>query len=142
MINNHTQYPNLIILDVREQYEYDESHLHNATLIPLGDIDTRYTELTPYNETGILVYCRTGGRSAVASANLADNHNFTNIYNMDGGITDWINAGYPVWTGNDGQGQPTIEFSFTLFVMVLFGMITILLIYYKKLGKINNQQIT
>lgn len=132
MINNNTQYPNLLILDVREQYEYDESHLHDAILIPLGDIDARYTELIPYNETGILVYCRTGGRSAVASANLADNHNFTNIYNMDGGITDWIAAGYPVWPDDTGNGQPNFDFSLTIFIMVLFGTMGIILVYYKK----------
>ena len=142
MINNHTQYPNLFILDVREQYEYDESHLHNAILIPLGDIDSRINELEPYKGTEILVYCRTGGRSRVASENLADNHNFTKIYNMLGGITDWIDAGYPVWTSDNGQGQPTIGFSFTFFVMMLFGMITNLLMYYKKHGfnkKINEK---
>ncbi|GAH04586.1 unnamed protein product [marine sediment metagenome] len=45
MINNNTQYPDLLILDVREQSEYDESHLYNATLIPLGQIDSRISEL-------------------------------------------------------------------------------------------------
>ena len=52
---NHTQYPNLLILDVREQHEYNESHLHNATLIPLGEINTRISELEPYNNTEIIV---------------------------------------------------------------------------------------
>ena len=45
MINNHTQYPNLIILDVREQSEYDENHLHNATLIPRGELDAKISQL-------------------------------------------------------------------------------------------------
>ncbi|MFW9881258.1 MAG: rhodanese-like domain-containing protein [Candidatus Thorarchaeota archaeon] len=132
MINNHTLYPDLLILDVREQYEYDENHLYNAMLIPLGDIDTRYTELIPYNDTGILVYCRTGGRSAVASENLAVNHNFTKIYNMLGGIIDWIAAGYPVWIGDNGEGQSSIGFSLTLFIIVIFGTMGIILIHYKK----------
>ncbi|MFX1312162.1 MAG: rhodanese-like domain-containing protein [Promethearchaeota archaeon] len=132
MINNHTQYPNLLILDVRSQSEYDESHLYNATLIPHDEIDARISELEPYKNTEIIVYCRSGSRSAIASQNLASTHNFTKIYNMEGGITEWIIAGYPVWRNDNGSEQPDIGFSLTFFIMILFGTITILLIYYKK----------
>lgn len=134
MTNNHTQYPNLLILDVREQSEYDENHLVNATLIPIGEINARIDELEPYNETEILVYCRSGARSASASQNLAAVHNFTKIFNMLGGITDWIAADYPVWTPDNGQEQPTIGFSFTTFIIILFGAIGVALMYYKKHG--------
>ena len=96
MINNNTLYPDLLILDVREQWEYDENHLYNATLIPLGEIDSRINELEPYKNIEIIVYCMSGSRSAMASQNLDDNHNFTKIYNMLGGINAWIGAGYPV----------------------------------------------
>jgi rhodanese-related sulfurtransferase len=132
MINNHTQYPNLIILDVREKYEYDLSHLHNATLIPLGEISDRIDELEPYNETEIVVYCRSGARSASASQNLAGNHNFTKIFNMEGGINAWIDAGYPVIEGN--IVLPPIDFSFTPFIIILLGTITVLILYIKKRG--------
>ena len=130
MINNNTQYPNLIILDVREKSEYDLSHLHNATLIPLGEIDSRIGELDQYNDTEIIVYCMAGSRSTSASLNLAGNHNFTKIFNMLEGITAWIDAGYPVWTGN--TTQPSISYSFTPFILILFGTIAILILYYKK----------
>ncbi|MHA2008375.1 MAG: rhodanese-like domain-containing protein [Promethearchaeota archaeon] len=132
MINNHTQYPNLIILDVREQFEYDESHIHNATLIPRGEIDARISELNSYKDTEILVYCRTGGRSAMASQNLADNHNFTKIFNMLGGITDWIDAGYPVWTIGAVPGDNSIGFSFTFFTITLMGLVLTLLIFLRR----------
>lgn len=132
MTNNHTQYPNLLILDVREQHEYDDGHLYNATLIPLGEIDARIDELEPYNETEILVYCRTGARSAMASQNLAWYHNFTKIFNMLGGITDWIATGYPVWPPDNGQEQPTLDFPFNVFIIVLFGTMGIVLFSYKK----------
>jgi len=130
MINNHTQYPNLRILDVRTQNEYDESHLYNATLIPHDEINSRISELEPYNNTEIIVYCRSGSRSAIASQNLADNHGFTKIYNMLEGITEWIIAGYPVW--RNGLEQPSIGFSLTFFIIALFGTMTILIIHYKK----------
>ena len=130
MINNNTQYPDLLILDVREQSEYDEIHLYNATLIPLGQIDSRISELMPYNDTEIIVYCRTGARGATASQNLAGNHNFTKIFNMDGAITAWIAAGYPVERGSNAN--PTIDFSLGIYLMILFGTIGLLLIYFKK----------
>ena len=132
MINNHTQYPNLLILDVREQNEYDESHLYNATLIPRLQINSSISELMPYNDTEIIVYCASGGRSAMASENLADNHNFTKIFNIEGGITAWIAAGYPVWTINNLP--PSIDFSFTPFILILFGTISVLIFYNKKRG--------
>lgn len=138
MINNNTLYPNLIILDVREQYEYDESHLYNATLIPRLEIDGRIGELLPYNDTEIIVYCRTGVRSAMASQNLAGNHNFTKIYNMLGGINSWVSADFPVWTpedgtnGSNGQLQPTIGISLNFFFVILVGTFLIVLVFEKK----------
>lgn len=107
MINNNTLYPALLVLDVREQWEYNENHLYNATLIPLGDIDSRINELAPYNNTEIIVYCMSGSRSAIASQNLADDHNFTKIYNMLGGINAWIGTGYPV------ENETTQSFTYT-----------------------------
>lgn len=134
MVSNKTLYPDLVILDVREQWEYDVSHLHNATLVPLGEIDARISELQPYNETEILVYCRSGSRSAQASQNLAGNHNFTKIFNMLGGINDWISAAYPVWTNENISGTPTIKFSIVIFTWILIGTISFIAIYYKKRG--------
>jgi len=135
MINNKTLYPNLLILDVREQYEYDESHLYNATLIPRLEIDGRITELLPYNDTEIIVYSMTGDKSALASQNLAENHNFTKIYNMLGGINGWISGGFPVWTpedGTNGQSQPTIGISLNFFFVILIGTVLFVILYAKK----------
>ncbi|KKK44049.1 hypothetical protein LCGC14_1110640 [marine sediment metagenome] len=130
MINNYTQYPNLIILDVREQSEYDVNHLHNAISIPLGEIDANISKLEPYNDIEIIVYCVTGIRSAMASENLAVNHNFTKIFNMEGGINAWITAGYPVWTASGGA--PTIGFSNILIVIALLGLCSVMILYFKK----------
>lgn len=85
--------PNLVILDVRSQGEYDSGHLQNATLIPVTELASRLGELD--RQKDILVYCGSGGRSATASQTLVDN-GFPSVYNMLGGITSWKNAGY--WT--------------------------------------------
>jgi rhodanese-related sulfurtransferase len=114
MIEDKILYPNLIILDVREQWEYDENHLCDSILIPTSEINARIDELEPYKDSEIIVYCSSGSRSTQASQNLADNHNFTKIYNMQGGIVAWISAGYEVC---DSQSQPSISFSGVFFLV-------------------------
>jgi rhodanese-related sulfurtransferase len=104
-------FPDLAILDVRNQSEYDINHLYNAILIPLHELETRIGELAAYINTEIIIYCGLGGRSEIASGILADN-GFTKVYNMLGGITAWIESEYPVYatyhnvtvdiTGNNG----------------------------------------
>ncbi len=83
----------VFILDVRTREEYNESHINGSTLIPVQELDIRFKELP--RDKKILVYCRTGGRSVIASEILVKN-GFTQIYNMQGGITGWKNAGYEV----------------------------------------------
>jgi len=86
--------PSLVILDVRNQSEYDSGHIRNAKLIPFSELEARLGELKKSDE--ILVYCRTGERSSAASKILVDN-GFLHVYNMIGGITEWINAGHPIY---------------------------------------------
>ncbi len=77
----------VIILDVREQYEYDAGHIENSVLLPLSEIATRAEEVLPNKEAIILVYCRSGNRSKQGSMILAE-LGYTNIYEF-GGITTW-----------------------------------------------------
>lgn len=84
----------VVILDVRTQAEYDSGHIRNAKLIPSTELPGRLNELN--KNDSILVYCKSGGRSGPASQTLTDN-GFLHVYNMVGGITAWIAAGYPVF---------------------------------------------
>lgn len=81
------------LLDVRTQEEYDAGHISGSTLIPVEVIGTRLDEIP--KDRKILVYCRSGRRSADASQILIDN-GFKQVYNMKGGINEWTNAGYEV----------------------------------------------
>ena len=81
----------VFILDVRTREEYNESHINGSILIPVKELDIRFKELP--RDKKILVYCRTGIRSVTASEILVKN-GFNQIYNMQGGITAWKNAGY------------------------------------------------
>ena len=77
-----------IILDVREQEEYDAGHIPDAILLPVGMIDEDTAEGTiPEKDTVVLVYCRSGNRSKTASQALAE-LGYTQIYEF-GGINDW-----------------------------------------------------
>ena len=129
MINNNTLYPNLIVLDVRDQSEYDANHICDATLIPLSELVSRLNELEPYNETEIIVYCLSGIRSVSGSQILVDN-GFTKIYNMLGGISGWISAGYE--TCSVENGQSTISFTFNIFFIGFLGASLIITLYLMK----------
>jgi len=80
-------------LDVRTPEEYQAGHIPGATLIPLNELASRTGEL-PVGEP-ILIYCRSGNRSMQAM-NLLGDAGFKGLTSMDGGITAWISAGYPV----------------------------------------------
>ena len=85
--------PDLVILDVRTASEYEEGHIEGAVNIPVQELSARFDELS--SEVELLVYCRTGNRSAQA-VDILEDVGFTKIYHMDAGITGWIEAGYPV----------------------------------------------
>ncbi|MFX1269369.1 MAG: rhodanese-like domain-containing protein, partial [Promethearchaeota archaeon] len=95
MIYNKTLYPDLLALDVRSQSEYDSGHICNATLIPHTQLESRISELEPYKDTEIVVYCGSGVRS-VTACNILDSHDFTKVFNMLGGMSAWNSEGYEV----------------------------------------------
>ena len=78
----------VIVLDVREQSEYDSGHIPGAVLLPVGSIDEETaTAVIPEKDSTVLVYCRSGNRSKTASSTLAG-LGYTNIYEF-GGINTW-----------------------------------------------------
>ena len=78
----------VIILDVREQYEYDEKHIPEAVLLPVGSIDKdSAAAVIPALDSTVLVYCRSGNRSKTASETLAE-LGYTAVYEF-GGINTW-----------------------------------------------------
>lgn len=78
----------VVVLDVREQYEFDAGHITGAVLLPVGAIteDTAAAVIDDL-DTVVLVYCRSGNRSKTASQALVD-LGYTNIYEF-GGINTW-----------------------------------------------------
>ena len=76
-----------IILDTREQDEFDEGHIPGAILIPYTEIENRAKEMLPDKDKLILVYCRSGRRSKIAAESLSK-LGYTNVKEF-GGIIDW-----------------------------------------------------
>ena len=78
----------VIVLDVREQYEFDAGHIPGAVLLPVGTITkTTAAAVIPKPDSVVLVYCRSGNRSKTASKALVD-LGYTNVYEF-GGINTW-----------------------------------------------------
>ena len=76
-----------IIIDARTEEEFAEGHIKNAILIPEYEIATRAEKELPDKEQLILVYCRSGRRSKIASEELVK-LGYTNVKEF-GGIIDW-----------------------------------------------------
>lgn len=77
------------IIDVREQKEFDYARIPNSTLIPLGHVINRMSEIDPNRET--VVHCKMGGRSAKAIELLRGAGFSGDLANLQGGITAWSN---------------------------------------------------
>lgn len=80
-----------ILLDVRTQEEYDEGHIEGSILIPYTEIEQLAPQKLPDKDATVLVYCRSGRRSAIAAQALAD-MGYTHVLDM-GGIQDWPYGG-------------------------------------------------
>ena len=76
----------LHLIDVREPHEWDICHIEGATLIPLGQIQNRLSEIRGNDE--VIIYCKMGGRSKKAYKILQDN-GFGALKNLRGGIRAW-----------------------------------------------------
>ena len=85
----------VLLLDVREQDEYESMHVPNAKLIPLGELGSRLQEIEAYKNKPILVMCHSGMRSARAVSQLQE-AGFTQASSVNGGIIAWQKAGLEV----------------------------------------------
>jgi len=85
-----------IIIDVREQNEYDQAHIKNGVLVPLSTVSAeKINQINPLNKT-ILIHCHSGKRSKVA-ANIILSQGYTGeILELDEGIKAWIEFGQKI----------------------------------------------
>ncbi len=84
-----------LIVDVREQHEYDAEHIHGATLVPLSTFDPRQFPAVPEGKN-LVLHCRSASRCGVAASKLIAAGYTGPIHRMAGGMIAWVNAGLPV----------------------------------------------
>ncbi len=81
-----------VILDVREGYEYAESHLEKAKLVPSSNFWAHFEELKLEKDAPIALYCHTGSRS-MSIVNALLEAGYTNVVHLERGIIDWYGQG-------------------------------------------------
>ncbi len=84
-----------VVVDVREQDEWDEGHIPGAVHIPRGQLESRIERLAPDTARPVVVYCSAGNRSAFAAKTLTD-LGYEDVVSLAGGFTDWKRNGFPV----------------------------------------------
>jgi len=84
---------NIVLVDTREESEFAGGHIDNALLLPRGVLEFKIggvSELTDKSKA-VLIYCRTGGRSAMAAQTMQQ-LGYQNVLSMAGGFEAWQKA--------------------------------------------------
>ncbi|MGV6826889.1 MAG: rhodanese-like domain-containing protein [bacterium] len=84
-----------VIIDVRTPAEFKGGHIVNAENIPLAELNGKIDKLGKYKGSNILMVCRSGSRSGMATRTLLK-AGFENTHNLRGGMLAWENASLPV----------------------------------------------
>ena len=84
-----------VVLDVREQDEWDEGHIPGAVHVPRGHLESRIERLAPDAARPVVVYCSQGNRSVFAAKTLEE-LGYEDVVSLAGGFTDWKRNGFPV----------------------------------------------
>jgi rhodanese-related sulfurtransferase len=84
-----------VILDVRDPNEYEAGHFPGAINVSRGTLEFNIWNKVPDQNAKIYVYCKTAGRSALATKTLND-LGYKNAVLMDAQFEDWVKKGYPV----------------------------------------------
>lgn len=87
--------PQQCVIDVREQHEWNHSHLPAVAHIPKDELISRIGEQTEDKNQPIYLYCQGGVRSYIAAQWLAAT-GYSKVYSVNGGISEWEAYGYPI----------------------------------------------
>jgi len=98
--------PRPLLVDVREPGEFEFVRAAGAALVPMSSFATDHTALP--KDRPLFVVCAAGGRSAAATAFLLRS-GWTDVVNVDGGMTAWEGAGLPVRRGTVAPGEGTLS---------------------------------
>ena len=81
-----------ILLDIRTEAEYQAGHIQGAQWFPRGNLEFYIQNTITDPDSKIVLYCRSGGRSALATLTMKD-MGYTNVVDLNGGFKEWIAEG-------------------------------------------------
>ena len=81
-----------ILLDIRTEAEYQAGHIQGAQWFPRGNLEFYIQNLITDPDSKIVLYCRSGGRSALATLTMKD-MGYSNVVDLNGGFKEWIAEG-------------------------------------------------
>ena len=84
----------IILIDVRDEPDYEEEHLPNAVSLPRGYLELDIDEVAPDEDMPIVTYCG-GGTRATLSAHTLKNMGYVNVSVLTGGFRGWKASGHP-----------------------------------------------
>ena len=87
-----------VLVDVREQHEFEERHIDGAIHVPRSYLESRIEQFVPDRSKRVILYCASGIRSALAAETLQDQLGYEDVASLAGGITLWRDRGLPVVT--------------------------------------------
>ncbi len=87
-----------LLLDVREDSEYQTGHIKDSVHIPMGALASRVSELNQYKNKNIILGCRSGSRSGRA-CRILKKKGFDKVHNLRGGVLAWENDNLPMKKG-------------------------------------------
>ncbi len=85
-----------VLLDIREPHEHYEAHVAGDVLLPPSEVAARIQEVAPDSAQRLILYCRSGNRSARAAHLLQEQLGYENVANVAGGIVLWQQRGLPI----------------------------------------------
>jgi molybdopterin/thiamine biosynthesis adenylyltransferase/rhodanese-related sulfurtransferase len=98
------------LIDVREQNEWDESHIEDALHVPQGELVERLDEIAPDTSERLLLHCRTDNRSSKMAEELTG-LGYDNVAVVEGGIVAWENAGLPTINASGLSKEQRMRYS-------------------------------
>ena len=86
---------NIVLLDVRSAKEYNQGHIAGAINVSYDNVESQLAQLTKYQQSKVVVYCRSGRRAGIAEQVLAEN-GFSHLRHLTGDMNGWQAANLPV----------------------------------------------
>jgi rhodanese-related sulfurtransferase len=84
-----------VVVDLRDQGEFEQGHLPNARHLPLADLARRSSELEKFRARPLILYCSNGSRTSSAITTLKKT-GFEKLFSLRGGLYEWEKAGQPL----------------------------------------------